>query len=157
MGRRQRIDSITAEVATVQGASRPIVVPAHVQLDAKDLPFWNSVIAEFARSEWTDHQLELAAMLARTMADLEEEQRLFRAEGTICHTDKGTPVINPRKTAIQMHAGTILSFRRSLSLHARAQGGEAETIGPRRVIAKQAEARANDLDDLIPRGLRAVV
>lgn len=96
-------------------------------------------------------------MLARTMADLEREQVELRAEGSICYTDKGTPVVNPRKAVIQMHAGTILSFRRSLSLHARAQGGEAEKVGPRRAATKAIEAAAETGDDdLIPRGPRLV-
>lgn len=143
MAKRSPINSHAKAVEIVQKAARPIVVPAHVPLDARDLPFWNSVLAEFARSEWTDHQLELAAMLARTMADLELEQREFRKEGSIAYSEKGTPVINPRKTAIQMHSSTILSFRRSLSLHARAQGGEAEKIGPRRAAAKEIEQAAD--------------
>lgn len=152
MARRSAVDSITAAVAIVAKASRPITVPSHVPLESGDLPFWNSVIAEFARSEWTDHQLELAAMLARTMADLEREQVMLRNEGTISYSEKGTPVVNPRKTVIQMHAGTILSFRRSLSLHARAQG-EAESIGPRRAKTKAIENAAGfDDDGLIPRG-----
>lgn len=153
MAKRTPVNSIAAAVGIVSRAARAITVPAHVPLTAEDLPFWNSVIAEFARSEWTDHQLELAAMLARTMADLEREQVMLRNEGTISYSDKGTPVVNPRKSMIQMHAGTILSFRRSLSLHARAQG-EAETIGPRRAQAKEIEAAAGFDDDLIPRGLR---
>src|SRR5512137_37204 len=111
MARRARIDSPEMAVEIVAKAARPIVIPAHVPLDAEDLPFWNSVIAEFARSEWTDHQLELAAMLARTMADLAREQKILRSEGPICYTDKGTPVVNPRKALIQMHSGTIFNFR----------------------------------------------
>lgn len=144
--KKQRIDSISAAVSTIQAADRRIVIPAHVPLESKDLAFWNSVLAEFARSEWTDHQLELAAMLARTMADLEYEQRMLREEGSIAHSDKGTPVVNPRKAVIQMHAGTILSFRRSLSLHARAQNGNARDIGTRRDKAKELESMA-DIDD----------
>src|SRR3546814_13580601 len=69
--------------------------------------FWHSVIAEFARSEWTDHQLEMAAMLARAMADLEREQYELRAEGSVMTSESGTPVDNPRKTVVQMTAGTI--------------------------------------------------
>ena len=155
MAKRQPINSNAMAVAIVAKAARALVVPAHVPLDARDLPFWNSVLAEFARSEWTDHQLELAAMLARTMSDLEREQVALRAEGSIAMTEKGTPVVNPRKAVIQMHAGTVLNFRRSLSLHARAQGGEAEKIGPRRAMAKAIEAGADSSDDLIPT-LRAV-
>ena len=155
MAKRQAVDSIAAAVAIVARASRAIVAPAHVPLDPVDLPFWNSVVAEFARSEWTDHQLELAAMLARTMADLSREQVALRVEGSVVYTDKGTPVVNPRKSVIQMNAGTILSFRRSLSLHARAQG-EAEKVGPRRAKAKAVEAGASTENDLIPRGPRLV-
>lgn len=147
--RRQRIDSTKAAVGIVQAGE--IVAPAHVALQDEDRPFWNSVIAEFARAEWTDHQLELAAMLSRTMADLEREQRKLREEGSVATSERGTPVVNPRKAVIQMHAATILSFRRSLSLHARAKGGEAETIGPRRAIAKKIEKAAQADDGLIPR------
>jgi len=155
MAKRTPVNSISAAVGIVSRAARAIVVPDHVPLDAADLPFWNSVIAEFARSEWTDHQLELAAMLARTMADLAREQVELRIEGSIAYSDKGTPVVNPRKSIIQMHAGTILSFRRSLSLHARAQG-EAETVGPRRAQAKAIEAAAGGFDNpLMPRRIMA--
>lgn len=151
MAKRQAVNSISAAGEIVRKAARQITIPPHVSLDAVDLPFWNSVIAEFARSEWTDHQLELAAMLARTMSDLEQEQRLFRQEGTISYSEKGTPVVNPRKAAIQMHAGTILSFRRSLSLNARAQGGDLDKVSARRTHAKAIESGASVADDLIAR------
>src|SRR3546814_8686395 len=81
----------------------------------------------------------MAAMLARAMADLEREQYELRAEGSVMTSERGTPVVNPRKTVVQMHAGTILSMRRSLSLHARAQQGEARDAGKRRAAAKEME------------------
>ncbi len=149
MAKRTPITSATAAVHILAKSARELRVPAHVSLEEKDMPFWNSVIAEFARSEWTDHQLELAAMLARTMADLEQEQRLFREEGSVSYSEKGTPVINPRKMAIQMHSGTILSFRRSLSLNARAMSGDANKIATRREHAKGVEAGAATDDDLL--------
>ena len=144
--RRHRIDSKAGAVEAMAGAVREITPPSNVPLDESDLPFFASVLAEFARSEWTAHQLEIAAMLARTMADLEREQREFRAEGTILKSDRGTPVINPRKMAIQMHYTNILAARRSLSLHARAQGGDARDIGKRRGMTKTIESN-NPLDD----------
>lgn len=151
MARRERIDAAAGTVAVFQASQKQISPPSNVPLEDRDLPFFASVLDEFARAEWTAHQLELAAMLARTMADLEEEQRLMRAEGSICKTDKGTPVINPRKTAIQMHYGNIHAARRSLSLHARAQGGEARDVGSRRAAAKEIERGGDQLDDLIAR------
>jgi hypothetical protein len=144
--RRERIDSVAAAVGVMASAGRAIQPPSNVPLEAGDMGFFASVLAEFARSEWTAHQLELAAMLARTMADLEREQRELRSEGSVVATEKGTPVVNPRKSVVQMHAASILSFRRSLSLHARAQGGEARDVGKRRGMARGIEAD-NPLDD----------
>jgi len=146
MSRKQRIDSRSEAVRVMSRAAADIVPPSNVPLDKSDMPFFASVIAEFARSEWTAHQLELAAMLARTMSDLEREQRLLREEGATALSERGTPVVNPRKTVVQMHASTILSFRRSLALHARAQGGDARDIGKRRQMARDIEAN-NPLDD----------
>src|SRR3546814_11754130 len=97
--RKQRIDSATAAVKVMQGATREIAPPAHVRMSEEDWPFWHSVIAELARSEWTDHQLEMAAMLARAMADLEREQYELRAEGSVLNSDSGEQVVNPGGTA----------------------------------------------------------
>lgn len=149
MAKRPRIDTAAGAVDAAQRSQAQISPPSNVPLTDADLPFFASVIAEFARSEWSAHQLELAAMLARTMADLEKDQRLMRIEGPIMATEKGTPVVNPRKTVIQMNASIILSYRRSLSLHARAQGGEARDVAKRRDQAREFEA--DDGDDLLAR------
>ena len=147
MAKRSPITSPTQAVRIMQGAVQEIRPPAHVALDECDRPFWNSVVAEFARSEWTDHQLELAAMLARDMADAERNRRLIREEGEVLENGKA----NPRSNVLVAIGNRILATRRSLSLHARAKGGEAEKIGPRRAMAKAIEADNPMDDDLIGR------
>lgn len=149
--RKQRIDSTTAAVKVMQGATREIAPPAHVPLDDCDWPFWYSVVAEFARSEWTEHQLELAAMLAKDMADAERNRRLVRSEGEVLFTGGGGPKGNPRCNVLVAIGNRILATRRSLSLHARAQGGEARDVGKRRSVAKDIESNNPLDDDLIAR------
>ncbi|QWY83288.1 terminase small subunit protein [Rhizobium phage RHph_X2_25] len=149
--RKARIDSAAEAVRVMAKATTEIEPPENVPLDDDDLPFFRNVIAEFARSEWSAHQLELAAMLARTMADLVREQALLRDEGGVSYSEKGTPVANPRKSIVQMHASSILSFRRSLSLHARAQAGEARDAAKRREAAKAIEGDNPLEDDLLAR------
>ncbi len=149
--RKARIDSAAEAVRVMAKAATEIEPPANVPLDDEDLPFFRNVIAEYARSEWSSHQLELAAMLARTMADLTREQKLLRDEGGVAYSEKGTPVANPRKSIVQMHASSILSFRRSLSLHARAQAGEARDVAKRREAAKDIEGDNPLEDDLLAR------
>jgi len=144
MARKQRVDSNAAAVKIMQGATRQIQPPAHVPLDDIDWPFFENVIEEFARSEWTEHQIELAAMLARTLATLEQEQRTLRQEGMISVRENGTTVENPRARAVKSLTGDILSFRRSLSLHARAKQGEARDVAKRQ---RQAKGVETDLDD----------
>lgn len=144
MARKQRIDSSAAAVRIAQGSVRQIEPPAHVTLDECDWPFWDSVVAEFARAEWTNHQLELAAMLARTMANLEVEQRTLRKEGFTSVSSKGTPVVNPRSTACKGLAGDVLSMRRSLALHARARNGDNRDAAKQRDVGRSMET---DIDD----------
>lgn len=149
--RKARIDSAAEAVRVMGKAASKVTPPKNVPLDAEDMPFFYNVIGEYARSEWSAHQLEIAAMLARTMADLTREQKLLRDEGGVSYSEKGTPVANPRKSIVQMHAGSILSFRRSLSLHARAQAGEARDVAKRRGATKEIEGDNPLEDDLLAR------
>lgn len=152
MPRRQRVDSIKAQQVIVAKVSRIIDPPAHLPLQAGDVPFWESVLGEFARTEWTAHQLELAAMLARTMADVERNQMLIRSEGEVVMTERGQPVPNPRLAALRMQMTNVLAYRRSLGVHARGKDGEARDVAKRRAQTKAIEAEVTAaVDDFIAR------
>ena len=144
MARRPRIDSAAEAVRVMSKIGMEIVPPSQVKLYKIDQPFWQSVVAEFARAEWTEHQLELAAMLARSMADLEREQRRLRKEGFVSANLKGSLVENPRARAVKSLTGEILSLRRSLALHARARSGDSRNDAARRATAKGLEATLDD-------------
>lgn len=151
--RKERSDTTGAAIKIMQGATREIVPPAHVPLDDCDWPFWESVVAEFARAEWTEHQLELAAFLAKDMADAERNRREIREEGEVL---TATGKANPRCNVLVAIGNRILATRRSLSLHARARGGEARDVGKRKAAAKDLENAAagpgeEEEDDLIAR------
>ena len=152
MPRKQRIDSTAAQVEAMRAGAQPIHPPNHVPLSECDMIFFANVIEEFARSEWTAHQLELAASLARMMADLNREQQTLRVEGFISVRENGTTVENPRARVVKSITGDILSMRRSLALHARARsGGDSRNVAGRNAKAKEIEG-ANPLgDDLLAR------
>ena len=120
--KKKNITNSIANHSKIVAASHKIIMPPkHVRMETEDMPFFENVIAEFARAEWTEHALEIAAILARTLCDMEREQYELRKEGSVSSTEKGTPVANPRKTVVQMHAGTILSLRKSLGMDARSK------------------------------------
>jgi hypothetical protein len=150
MSKRARIDSSSEAVRIVQAAGLQIMPPAHIVMDECDWPHWRNVIAEFAKAEWTDHQLELAAMLARVMADLAREQVALRKEGFVSVRENGTSVENPRARAVKSLTGDVLSLRRSLALHARARSGDTRNDVKRREIGKELERDLGD-DGLIAR------
>ena len=148
--KRSPITSPSEAVRIIQAAAIDLQPPAHMVLDECDRPHWRNVVAEFARAEWTDHQLELAAMLARTMADLAREQQTLRAEGYISVRENGTSVENPRARAVKSLTGDILSLRRSLALHARARSGNSEADAKRRDLGRAIERDIGE-DELIAR------
>lgn len=150
MPKRQRIDSVSAQIEVAQRAAvADLSPPAHVRLGDEALPFFRSVLAEFARSEWTAHQLELAAFLARDMYHEDREQQLFASEGGVIANSKGDPVQNPRLGVVSNLANVINSRRRTLSLHARAQHGDTRDIAKRRAATKEVEESFDDDDDLL--------
>ncbi len=147
--RLQPADSTAEAVRIMRGAHKQITPPSTVPLDAADLPFFANIIEEFARADWSAHQLELAALLARSMNDLAVEQMMMRDEGAIIQGDKGA-ITNPRKNIIHLHLNNILGLRRTLALHA-ASRGETDHIARRVATAKALQGDAPAHDELLAR------
>ena len=83
-----------------QGAGREIQPPDNVKLRKAELRFWDSIINEFALAEWTDHTLEMAAMLTRYMYDLDLEQRKMRKEGSVLERKQIIPAVKDKETKV---------------------------------------------------------
>lgn len=149
MPRKQRVDSTTAAVAIMQASARELFPPKHVPIGAHDLPFWLNIIAEKAKSEWTAHDLEIAALLARAMSRLEREESRLDGEDTVMHNQGGTPMQNPRIRVIaDLHARAI-KYRQTLGIHNRGKNGEKRDTDRRTAQAKGVEADLGD--DLLAR------
>lgn len=143
-------NSVSNQAKVVASSFVNIKPPEHVRMEPSDMPFFESVVAEFARSDWTTHALEIASILARTLADLEREQFELRKEGSIAYSEKGTPVANPRKTIVQMHAGSILSLRKSLGVDARSKA-PSKDIAKQKKLGREFQDGVPQDDDLIAR------
>jgi len=128
MARKQRIDSIAAQVdAARRAASAELAPPAHVPLTDAELPFFRSTIDHLPHGDWKPHTLEMAALLARFMAALERNQTEARDAGFVVDGK-----VHPAATVANGLSGVVLAWRRSLGLHARAlAGGDMRTAGKR--------------------------
>lgn len=145
MAKRSRIDSISAQVEVMQKAAGALLPPDHVKFSEKDAPFWESIVAERAKSEWSSHDLEIAAMLARSIRCLEAEELLLETEGTVL-AGANNPIQNPRvRVVADLHA-RVIKYRQTLGIHSRGKNGEQRDVEKRRSMAKDIE-RNNPLDD----------
>jgi hypothetical protein len=142
---RKRTDSKGNAAQIMAKSAVPITVPSNVLLSDKDIPFYRNVIVEFARSQWTEHALEIAAIMAHTMHDLNAEQQALREEGYIAVRENCMTVENPRTRIVKSLNSDLLSLRRSLGVSARARE-EAHVASKKTQIAKAIEAD-NSFDD----------
>lgn len=143
MARRQRIDSAAAAVETMAAAVRDLSPPAHVKFRSGDWPFWDAVIAERARSEWTDSDLIVAANLARAMADAERIAEMTTGKnGAVKITTLVTSIAASDKLARR-----IVTLRRALGIDSRSKHGEQRDVNRRREHARDIEGGHNPLAD----------
>lgn len=149
MARKQRIDSNAAAVDVMRKSASELFPPDHVPLKEADLPFWLNIVAEKAKAEWTAHDLEIAALLARAMARLEREESILDGEDTVMSNAGGTPMQNPRIRVIaDLHARAI-KYRQTLGIHNRGKNGEKRDTDKRSALAREIEADLGD--DLLAR------
>src|SRR6478735_2775219 len=141
--RRQRIDSITAQVDVAQAAVIGLIAPAHVPLCEADLPFWDSVVGEKAKVEWTAHDLELAALLAMAMRRLRDEETKLASEDSVVTTTGGNLAANPRLRIVSDLHARVMKYRQTLGIHNRGKNGEQRDVSKRREQAKATENAAS--------------
>jgi len=151
MPRKQRIDSITAHVEVMQAAIKDLQPPEHIPLSKLDLPFWRSVTSEKPKAEWTDHDLEIAALLAMSLRKMGQQEVQVDIEGPVIKTAGGNMAQNPRcRVVADLHA-RVIKYRQTLGIHNRAKNGEARDVLRRRNQAFAVEADNPMDDDLLAR------
>ena len=146
--RRTRSDSVTAAIAAAQ-APTVINPPSHVTLRDGDRPFWDSVVRARAGTTWNESDLEHAANLARCKADIETMQMEIAEQGNIIENDRGTQIINPRHTLLEVLTRRSVALSRMLHVHAEATQGESRQQSKRAKPEQDAQAAARSA--LIPR------
>jgi hypothetical protein len=147
--RRTRTDSTANLHRILAGANMEIAPPAYIPLQEADWPYWHSIIEEYAKADWTRHSLDLAAFLARMMADLESQQRQLFAEGPVITRPGGSLGPNPRNRVVASLQSQVLAFRRSLGLTARLKLGGTRDVARLRDANRRTERAADGSDDLL--------
>jgi hypothetical protein len=124
-------------------AARDLSPPKHLKLRRGDAPFWDAIIAERAKSEWTDADMAVAANLARAMADAEKVAAFSVDRG-------GNVNVSTMMQTIELSdklARRIVTLRRALGLDNRSKHGEQRDVSKRRDHARGIEEGYNPLAD----------
>ena len=144
MSRKIRSDSnTTAGEMMRDGLPEP---PEHIRLPDEARPFWWSVVGAKSPDAWTPADLELAAELARTKADLERLRREIREEGDIVDGK-----VSPKRKLEETLVARSIRLSRTLQVHAIATVGRSGDQRQRNQAARDARDVADGLgdDDLI--------
>ena len=150
--KRTRSDSIAGQLAAMDAAlSDDIMPPDHITLDDSELPFWRSIVRARAKARWNDSDLEAAGNLARCKADIERVQREIREEGDIITNERGTPIMNPKHTLLEILSRRCMALSRMLHVHAEATQGKARDQVKQNELQSGARDAMGESDDLIPR------
>ncbi len=145
---RPRADSAASVSAAIIASGKIVRPPADMELSAPETAVFAEIIAEIPKVDLSDHQIRLAAMLAREMHSHTTETRTLRDEGKVIEDRHGSPVANPRVKIVQQCAATVLSMRRTLGLTARAlAGGDSRRVAIRRAHNLASEHMLDDVDD----------
>lgn len=138
-------------VAAALESADKLQPPNHMFVTENDMHYYRHILLELPVSEWTQHKIQLAVLLARAMADLDDYQNLLRREGCTIPGARG-PVPNPVMRALALHAGQVDKLRRMLRL---TTAEESASLGKSRAVTRKIEGDAVDIveesDGLIAR------
>jgi hypothetical protein len=112
------------------------------------MPFWLAIMRNRPRDRWNDHDLALAANLARTLADIEKLQGDLAVEGYVV-----AGKVNPKHQLVEALTKRVSALSRLLHVHVEATSGRAQDAG--NALLREQQARSAPDDPLIPT-LRAV-
>ena len=155
MTKRQRLDSAGEQVAVANRVRAAIVPPAHVSLTEEQMKFWDATTNQPGR-DWPADDLEIAALLCRSLARLERETRLLDTEDSVIVSAKGAQMANPRLRIIgDMHA-QVLKYRQDLRINDRGKNGERRDADKRRAAVADLDGRfeRQETDDDLLAGMR---
>lgn len=156
MTKRQRTDTVKGAVSAMSGAVNPIEVPEHVTVPDAALKFWRSITRARAAGRWNDSDLEVAAELARTKANIERLNLEIEEEGDVIKNDRGTPIVNPKHSLLETLTRRMIALSRALQVHAEATQGKSRDQVKSNKAQSEAVKAAKAMDNSLIPGLQVV-
>lgn len=149
MTKKQRVDTLKGAQTTMEGVLNGIGIPDWVRVPEDAKPFWKSITSARAADRWNDTDLEAAAELARTKANIERLNIEVEQEGDTIINAKGTPIVNPKHSLLETLTRRMVALSRMLQVHAEATQGKSREQVKANKAQQGARQAVHDSDDLI--------
>ena len=142
--KKQRSDSVTADIAAFSAAGQDIAPPQPLSDD--DMKHWRQIVKARAKDDWTEIDLMHAWNLARIMGYIDQSHDDIAANGMTLTSERGTPMEKLSRLA--------MTYSTKLHIHAEATVGRSADSSKRATKQRQAEAvksslQENELGDFI--------
>lgn len=117
MKRKRIADTTTGAVGMLMEALQgPPDAPSGSTLLPCDIPYWDAIVATRPRSEWPKHDLQVAVLAAKAMANVADLQTKMEAAGCFKKSSRGDIQVSPVMVALDSATRRMLSLKRSLGL-----------------------------------------
>lgn len=118
--RQPRSDSISAQTDLQEALQNPIIPP--IDLNADQRLIFDELIEGLPRMKWDKQSIRMVARLAKLELYMEEMIEDVLHEGAVLENARGTPITNPRQSALMSLTSTVKMLRNSLGLSASQRG-----------------------------------
>ena len=135
--RKPRSDSVEGQRLLQAALQKPIISP--FPLEERETIIFEGLIDGLPRESWDKQSIRAAARLAKLEGYIEGLIDEVIEEGPVLINVRGTPVANPKQTAMTTTASTIKMMRTGLGLSASQRGIHKTTTAPK--VEEERKAR----------------
>lgn len=146
---RSKKSTVSNAVKTMDSAAKCVAPP--FELGENENNYFKFIVIAREHETWSDNDLLIAANLAKTYSAIDQLWGDIQSEGYVVENQRGTPVANPKVSALNSMTSAMQSLNKTLGLSASQRG----LSGAKQATRNSAEQQARKViqkvseDDLI--------
>lgn len=146
---RSKKSTIANTIKTMQDVAEKIDPP--IKLNEDESKYFQGIVTAREHETWSDNDKLIASNLSKTYAAIDSLWQDIQIEGYTIINQRGTPIANPKVSALNSMTSAMQSLNKTLGLSASQRGLSGAKQGHRNMAEQQAREiieKASE-DDLI--------
>ena len=151
MARQERTKKSTVANSVKTMESARLVAEPPFPLSETETNYFRGIVTAREHETWSDNDRVIGANLAKTYSAIDQLWTDINAEGFVVENQRGTPVANPKLSALNSMTSAMQSLNKTLGLSASQRGLSGAKQGSRNLAEQQARQIIDKVseDDLI--------